>query len=228
MPTPSDLPMPSDFPNEPYESTLELIAPLAQVEKEHYLHFAGAWNAVKYRFIAMAEHGEDFTQSILDGGRGPNDRYRQERDLFGFFSNGFSVFEAAFYGLFTVGSILRPDRFPMRTAEEQQSISPSLVRKTFTREFPTDALVVAINELAAQPQYSEWRNIRNVLTHRSAPGRRLYMSNTGETPPDEWNILGLNIPLNASLTATRRAALAGLLGSFLRSIAAFSKERLGK
>lgn len=53
------------------------------------------------------------------GGAPPEpERYRQERDLFGFFVSGLSAIESTNYGLFAIASMLDPNRF--RIAEPWQ------------------------------------------------------------------------------------------------------------
>jgi hypothetical protein len=92
--------MPPDFPAQSFQAVQRTIQPFAQTDNELYAHFAGAWNAISYRYLSLVNYGEIFTASLKAHGSSPPavERYNQERMLFGFFSNGFSVFEAFFYG----------------------------------------------------------------------------------------------------------------------------------
>jgi hypothetical protein len=92
--------MPPDFPTEAYESVFSKSLEYVQSANDIYSHFAGAWNAVAYRFLAVADYECELISSLSQRSPGPKIRHAQERQLFGFFSNGFSVFEAAFYGAF--------------------------------------------------------------------------------------------------------------------------------
>jgi hypothetical protein len=102
------LSMPSDFPVADYDSVHKKVQPHAQTAADIYEQFGGAWNALSYRFLAVAEYEAAFDASLTSVGSSPvpTERYRQERDLFGFFSNGFAVLETAFYGLFSLGALI--------------------------------------------------------------------------------------------------------------------------
>jgi len=117
--------MPDDFPVSHFEAVYEVVSRRAKTHAALFEHFAGAWSAVSYRYVAMTEHGESFTKSIAPqrSDLSPRDRYEQGRELFDFFSNGFSIFEATFYGLFAVGAILVPAQFPLSTPKERLAIA---------------------------------------------------------------------------------------------------------
>lgn len=70
--------------------------------------FAGAWNAVAYRFQALVEAGDQFAISLTGDGPHPppEPRYHQEKSLIEFFAAGFDTFESAFYGLFAIGTMV--------------------------------------------------------------------------------------------------------------------------
>ncbi len=159
--------MPSDFPTEHYVS----INQRAGTHKAGQDHFAGAWNAVAYRFDAVNEYHTALTTS-LDSSRygvvGP-ERSRQERNLFGFFSNGFSVFEAAFYGLYSLGALVCAPGFPIATPKEQKRIGPSFTTIQIQKAFPGDPILEVITSVTTDPAYVEWSEVRHVLTHRAAP-----------------------------------------------------------
>ncbi len=159
--------MPSDFPTEHYVS----INQRAGTHSTSQEHFAGAWNAVAYRFDAVNEYHTALTTS-LDSSRygvvGP-ERSRQERDLFGFFSNGFSVFEAAFYGLFSLGALVCAAGFPIATPKEQKRIGPSFTAIQIQKAFPGDPILEVMTSVITDPAYVDWGDVRHVLTHRVAP-----------------------------------------------------------
>src|SRR4051812_7294177 len=82
--------MPADFPVKEYEQIFARVSP--RLGPEMYDQFGGAWNAIAYRFRGMADYAESAGASF-DRFRGPppEERYRQERDLYGFFACAFSV-----------------------------------------------------------------------------------------------------------------------------------------
>ncbi len=96
--------MPSDFPSEPFEAIHKKLASSSNGREDIYFQFAGAWKALSYRYLALTEHGDSFAAAVTKFGTSPDAirRYEQERDLFGFFSNGFAAFEAYFYAVFAI------------------------------------------------------------------------------------------------------------------------------
>jgi hypothetical protein len=218
--------MPQDFPVAEYESVHKRIEPRARTSNDVYEQFAGAWNAQAYRFLAVTEYETAFCASLAAGGgnSGHAERYRQERDLFGFFSNGFSVFEATFYGLFSLGAFLSAAGFPISTAKDQQRISPASTAAAIAKAFPGDPINQAIYGVLTDPAYLEWREVRNILTHRAAPGRTFFVGiGVDDALPDQWKIK--SIPLDANMAPSRRAALSRLLTELLQGIDQFAKTR---
>jgi len=219
--------MPAEFPTASYEAVYSVLVKRAQANAQLYEQFSGAWNAVSYRYLAVVECSEAFTASIVEHGTGPEplERYRQERDLFAFFSNGVSAVDASFYGLFAIGAFLSPNHFPMTAPEDQQRVSAGSTRGAYAKAFPGDPILTVLDALSKNAAYQEWRDVRNTLTHRAAPGRRMYVGiPEGEPLPDEWKIL--NIPLNKHTTETRKRELAWLLTSMLDAARTFAAARL--
>lgn len=197
-----------DFPIGPYEA-LHAKVRTRWPQQASYSQFAGAWNALAYRFHGAVDAGAIFQKSLKNFGShpAPHQRYQQEEALFNFFSNGFAAFEAMFYGLFAVGSFIDPQAFPLVTSKEQQRVSPSYTADAFKRAFPNDLIHDAFASLFADPSYQRWRDMRNVLTHRAAPGRRVYVGiGADDAPPVEWKLNDL--PLDAALVPTYRRELA--------------------
>jgi hypothetical protein len=138
MPTPpistTGLRMPDDFEYEAYEAVYRRIAPLNESYSLRWPEWSGAWAGVAYRFCACAEYSEAFTRSIRRHGAAPTEsveRYRQERDLFGFFVNGLAAVENTCYALFAIASMLNPASFPLiesdlprETLEKKQKKNP--------------------------------------------------------------------------------------------------------
>src|SRR5437763_13200806 len=109
------LEMPQDFPTDPYNAVHDSINSWPNRPDVPWLEYALAWNAVAYRFQALADHCDTFTASVNRAGGAPSmsERYVQERELFNFFSNGLAAIESFFYGLYAIASMLDPAKFPM-------------------------------------------------------------------------------------------------------------------
>lgn len=219
--TPNGLIPHDDFPSEPYEAVhAKVVARWSAAAS--YPQYSGAWNALAYRFHGAIDAGAKFQKSLKDFGAHPEpqQRYQQEEALFNFFSNGFAVFESMFYGLFAVGSFIDSGAFPLTTRRDQQRISPSHTNDTFKRVFPNDLLLDAFACLFSDAGYQRWRDMRNVLTHRAAPGRRMYVGiGSSDAPPVEWKLNEL--PLNSELVPKHQRELAHLILSLLKAANTF-------
>jgi hypothetical protein len=174
-----------------------------------------------YRFLAMTQYEAAFSASVASLGGSPNppDRYKQERDLYGFFSNGFSVLESSFYGLFSIGALLSAADFAISTERDQRRVSPFSTARAMAKTFPSDPLCRTIDSVLKASSYLEWQEVRNVLTHRVAPGRTFFV---GSGSTDQWNIK--NIPLGPKMAPARRAALSHLTSKLLEGIDQFIKS----
>jgi hypothetical protein len=217
---------PQDFPVEHYEAVLGSVQ-AAFNGTPAYEHFSAAWSAVAYRFKSFGRAGAAFSLSLETDGvaPAPERRYEQEESLYAFFSAGFSVFESACYGLFAIGSNLRPVDFPLSSPKEQQQVSPARTRDAVVKAFPTDPLVTAFATLFGESAYQSLREVRNVLTHRTAPGRHLFASlGTDDAPVATWKLN--DIPLDAALIPERKKDVARMLDALLAAVSTFTKQRL--
>lgn len=224
--SPNGLPYHEDFPAKAYEAVHTHVLDNWSAEPT-YFQYSGAWNALAYRFHGVIDAGARFQKSLKDHGAHPSplQRYQQEEALFSFFSNGFSAFEAAFYAFFAVGSFIDSNAFPLFTMKEQQRVSPSYTAETFKRAFPNNALLVEFAKLFAEPSYQRWRDMRNVLTHRAAPGRRVFVGiGTDDAPPVEWKLNDL--PLDSNLVPKHQRELAQLINDVVLAFERFLTTRV--
>jgi len=218
--------MPDDFPVAAYESVHRSVEPRATKFPEIYEQFGGAWNAVSYRFFAVAEYSAILSKSLaVRTSTRVAGRCEQERDLFGFFNSGFSVLESAFYGLFALGAFVVPAAFPINTPKDQQRISPSSTFDALRKTFAKEPIVTVTSTILSDTAYLEWREVRNILTHRAVPGRTVFLGIGGDDElPDQWKIK--NIPLNAQMTELRRNELSRLITELLVGVDQFVKSHL--
>lgn len=215
-----------NFPQEKYESIYYVLSS-KYAERKEYEHFSGAWNAMSYRYKATTDHGKYFIKLLKEDGATPppEKRYLQEMALFDHFSSCFSVFESTCYGVYAIGSIVDPKFFPLETQMDQQKVSPKSTQKAFENAFPGDPVISAFERLFADAEFQKWREIRNILTHRTAPGRKVYISIGGEdTPPTEWKLN--NIPLDASIMELTENGMRRNLTNLLEALEIFCKTKL--
>src|SRR5829696_5025388 len=95
--------MPDDFP-----TSYEVVAVEARNRQWAAVpnqEFGESWNAVPLRFRAVCHHAEQVESSLARFGPGPepDERWRQELHIFGFFANGLAVLESALYACFALG-----------------------------------------------------------------------------------------------------------------------------
>jgi len=206
--TTTGLEMPEDFPREPYEAVYSLVAPFAEYQQIAWEEFGGAWNAVSYRFMAVCQHG-DLLQKLGRTDLTPIERYEEERCLFGFFISAYATFESAIYGTFAIGSLSNAQVFPIETEEDRKRISASqLLEKLTSFNAPISK---RIGEILKSAPYKKLKQIRNVLNHRTAPGRIF-------TPADAPPIWRLNKTiLDRQMVGARRADFTPLLRTFLEA-----------
>jgi hypothetical protein len=220
--------MPPEFPVAPFERSYARVRRRAMTHGAPFEQFSGAWNALSIRYLAFTGHGDEFTRLITQpaaAGAEPQLRYQQENHLFGLFSNGFSAFEAYFYGMFAVGALIRPGDFLLTTPKEQQGVSPSSTGAAYRQSFAGDPVMAAFDGVFQDASYRELREVRNILTHRTAPGRRIYVGiDSDEELPARWKIN--NIALDRQLAAARRTEVARLLNELLEAAAAFIEARI--
>lgn len=231
--------MPKDFATAPYTAVHSRAGPLIDAQPHAWPLYAGAWNAVSYRFHACADHDEVFTASVERAGGSPpsSERYVQERELFNFFVNGLATMESLCFGLFAIGFMLALPDFPIATPKDLQRITPESTAKAYASAFPGEKITDALGQLTGDQSFIKWKEVRNVLAHRSAPrrahSRTIAVSipsgdapatvNTPSDPPPTW-LNGVLIDVNT--TSARRAWLADVTHKILEAAATFVAARL--
>ena len=218
--------MPTEFPVAAYERIHAKVQPLRDASPAAMNEFAGAWNAISYRYVAFVECDEAFRNSLAAHGTAPPalERYNQERDLFGFFSNGFSTFESFFYAAFAMLCLLKPNDFQIGTPQQQRNVTGTNTVSAYRRAFTPNSIIEALETLLKDPTYVELREIRNILSHRSAPGRTIHVAFGDEPAPDQWKIA--NIVLNERTTFTRRQGVAVTLTKAITALLQFAEQQL--
>jgi hypothetical protein len=235
--------MPNDFEYEAYEAVYQRIAPHNERYPLRFPEWIGAWIGVAYRFHACAEYSEAFTRSIKKHGaapRKPVERYRQERDLFGFFVNGLAAVENTCYALFTIASMMNPTSFPLiesdlpretlekkrkknpgKNIDPRREINPKRTAKQFSEVFGEEPITNALVELVSNAVFEDWSNKRNIPSHRQSPPRDFQIT-VGDPHIDAtW---ASDIPLNTSTTSERRKWLAETMRILLREADAFTAK----
>jgi hypothetical protein len=220
------LTMPDDFPATQFEAVYKKLGSTYGGRFEYDVFIFQALNAIAYRFKALAEYDQSFTASFNAhrADTGQPFRYEQERDLFGFFSNGFSVFEAFSFALFGVGTLFDSANFPLRTEKHERGVRWKKMQEAYRKAFPGDPILNVLQTIVNDPAFIELTNVRHILTHRAVGGRALSATTGPSAPPDR--VLRLNISLDAGTTWTRRSQAARLLCLGVDAAQKFVETRL--
>jgi len=217
------LEMPADFPSEPYEAINARLVKMKDPFPESWSQFTGGWRAVAIRFLSCIEHDKNFTLSVKKFTNAPQQpgRYIQERELFGFFVTGLSTIESLCYSLYAIASILDQNNFPI-TERELRNVYPETVCLKFYDYYNNENITNELKKLINSQNYKEWKNIKNILAHRSVPGRHFYSGG-------EYNGKALwidRIEINENTTASRLQWLKNKITTLINAINVFTKKKL--
>jgi hypothetical protein len=198
-----------DFPADEFEAVHRKLGSAYAERDEYRVFIMGALNAIAYRFTALAEYDESL-RSLINAPNGQPFRYMQERDLFGFFSNAHSVFDAFCFALFAVGALIDPGNFPLATEADERNVTWSTMLRAYAKAFPTDPILSELEKIWNDTE--ELRDIRNILTHRGVGPRAFGVSTGASTIPEGTTIPRLNnMLLELDTTSARRSKVACLL-----------------
>lgn len=235
--------MPDDFPVPEYDQMHRLVITRKSnrpLDSTALSQFQRGWNAVAYRFRATAEHDEGFTRALSEESDAQTAqdtvsvfeiKHLEERELFGFFVTGFSVLESFAYSMFAVGSMVNSPAFPMQTPQDRRKVSLLETQQRLLGNYPSEQLATALQSCLVSPDFQQWKDIRNTLTHRASPPR-LYRQTvsvgaptTGVTSWDaEWPEFGVS--LNETTTSIRRSWLAATTEKLLKAANEFGRNQL--
>lgn len=225
---------PDDFPVQPYNAVHAKLNS-AKRQPDQVFHQGGGLKGLAYRFLTAAEADDRFTD-IVGVEQNHLNRFHQEEALFSFFVNSLSAIESFFYGLYWIGTVAEPARFPVAVTDGD--LRKIKIDKTMS-EFRTgphagifSAAFAALqtrdpatgNWMNTDP-YKELKDVRNILAHRASYGRIVQMvAGSGSQLDDVWRVR--NIPINNQVTRSRRIWLAATLTGLLRSAEAYATATL--
>ena len=225
--------VPEDFPLVAYEAVATRINARQSANPIAWPEFAGAWNAVAYRFRGCTEYHQSYTESVRREGdaQAQPERYFQERDLIGFFVTGLATIDSLFYGLFAIASMLDDKTFKIETDGQRRKISLNTDTLTlFSNAFPGAMITDALRDLQRDQDYQNWKTMRNILSHRSAPGRQIRVNIQAGPGREKRQIsqesafwMG-HVPIDELTTATKRKWLVKTLGDLLNATDAFTAQ----
>jgi hypothetical protein len=236
----SGLSVPPEFRWAPYTALYDcLLAAQAggKLSDEQRDHVFGALHGLLYRFIACAEHSRTFTASIIANGNGPPfpERYYQERELHEFFAAGLSSLECLAFGIFTIGNVMNPAAFPMASPEDLRNIGLGTCRSALMARYPSEPITAELDALiphktrgmSGKPEFNDWTDLRNILTHRASPPRAFSVS-VGGPEPGTATFRGSQVldrfSIDRTTTARRLAWLADTMATLLPLAESFAAK----
>ncbi|MBL8156368.1 MAG: hypothetical protein JNM70_19465 [Anaerolineae bacterium] len=216
--------VPEDFDHVSYDSINTRIASSHNQPSVEWHQFVAAWKAVLFRYRECTEHSETFIHAIRAEHTFEN-KYVQDRELFGFFVSGLSAIESFHYALFAVGTLLRGNGdFRIVNEKERRLINPELTAEKYQAIFPAENLTQLMNELVHSSEYANWSSIRNFLIHRAAFSRTVFLNVNAGTqyqPPQQEIRQGLIIVFEENTTAARRKWLSDTLNLLIAETSRF-------
>lgn len=200
-----DLIMPNGFPEAIVEGIINRVVPMLKNPSPEPDSFLGARNGIRFRLRACADYSEAFTQSLQNFGDAPPviERFRQEAFLFGFFVSGLAALDSFSFLMYLAAAQIQPSNFPTQKPGQIKRINCKTTSGDFATAFPNDAITIALRTLVTDPHFSEWDNYRNILAHRSAPGRKFFVS-VGQSSPDRRRTGNLTRLAASKSTSTRQ------------------------
>lgn len=221
------LEMPPDFEVSVYNSVNAHAELAMNGDQEKLSEFWAGWNAVAHRFASCTSYGNAFADSVREYGDSPlpAQRHDQEQALFGFFVSGLSTLDSLAYAVWFICAMKRPERFPASSPQERKAIILPNLRDKMLAEFDGDSLAVTLRAICSSTQFCQWKEIRNVLAHRSSPPRTFFAGNAG--PAAVWNTSLGPIVLDERMVESRLAWLASTTSEAVRQVDGFLAKHFG-
>jgi hypothetical protein len=179
----------------------------------------------------MARCDEEWRESLDEFGDipRPDERFRQETSLFGFYVAAVSVIDCFCFSVFAAAALARPENFnEVVQPDEQWSITRWTTSTRLSKFYPNAPLTERLKGTVESTDCKRIFHIRNVLAHRLAPLREYTLDE------DLRQVLssGMKLEISAEestavappLTAQPRAWLSGRLAALTHDMAAFVRE----
>lgn len=215
--------VPVGFPSEIYDRVHHIM----NVKASGHLNsikFSGAWNALSYRYVEADECATQFARHFAKYGSSPpgQERYRQERSIFDFYSAAVSCLDTVAFAIFAIASLKHGTTFLLSKNEDEKNATPHKLLLKLKATFPDDLITGAWSRLSSDQRTKEIRDIRNVLTHRTNPGRTY---NVGGALDGQTQSNLRDRAMTKDFLVSHRDDLTDILCEVLPAIETFANER---
>jgi hypothetical protein len=208
-----DLEMPSEFPTRAYDSALNrlTVGGLSSLTAEHC---RAGWLGVGFRYLAVVEGDERFAESLREHGSAPPmpERVDQEHALFQFSAAACSVIECFAYSVHSAAAGLGVPGFRVSAESDRRGVNRTTTATRLETDLPNHVLPKTLVAVLGSTQWEALTITRNVLLHRAAPPRQVFLTNVpGVDRPSEIRQSvhrGADLVVTPQLTSDRRAWLA--------------------
>jgi hypothetical protein len=227
--------VPAALPVLEFDSVNERVSQRCSANKDAGRGFASAWNGVAYRLRAALDHAQAFSVSVAKStGPPPEERYRQDHDLFGFAVCGVSAIECCHFAAYCIGALLKPAVFPMSKPSDL-IVYPQNVLKKFESAFPDEEISKAMRATVDNDRFRLLWDVRRVLLHRAgAPPRAHFLNISGPDAPSTipGNLADLasawryDFELSPHCLDPYKVWLEESLGHLIKTAAAFTSTHL--
>lgn len=207
--------MPPDFPVAPYEAIFEILQPHAGAAADAYREFSTGWSALTWRYAAVAEHDEAFTESFrVDAGATGSREVSPGGGAFHVLRS--RHLRARDVRLRRMGDRLGDRQSGVRALNSRRPTASltSVTLRMLRAAFAAEPMAVALRRVLDSEQFSEWTDVHNALTHRGGPGRHHHLHLPGDVRSTEWG----GMELDEQTTASRRPWLSSTLNDLLTAI----------
>lgn len=224
------MPVPHDFPLAAHDNLSALLSAREEAQRaltgqptSLFSDYAMSHNAIRWRFNAVTDADEAYRTAyqMPDVDADTEKRYLQERALFEFVAALVSTVEVLCYCSFAVGSMANPTVFTLLTELDRRRVDPKPTKDKFASAYPNDVITGAIDAMLST--YVDANTMRNVLSHRGSPPRRvqLYIGSS-ERSRTEWG----PYEIDANTTASLRPWLAQHAATVLEALYQFAMSHL--
>jgi len=201
---------PADFDTASFDAVNDQVASIANPndlaapwKKNAWFNHGAAWNGLAYRLRSAVEYNEEFGRLIaLSTSPPPDERYSQERALFGCIASSLSAIDCFYMATYCVATALSPEHFQLRQ-EEHLNKTPREIADAYHAWQPSDEFSKLLSNVAKSDEYKKLKNLRNALAHRGTLPRQHFFSTVSDVPsaiPSNPKALGGDFDYTASLS----------------------------
>jgi hypothetical protein len=119
--------------------------------------------------------------------------------------------------------MLKPSMLPIVAEKDRRNIDPERTQQKFAKAFLKEGLTKSLLDLLGDTNYKDWKDVRNILSHRVSPQLTQYIGGDQPILP-KWETKS-GVVLDQGLTTSKRSWLAATLRDLLQAADSFTRHR---